>query len=324
MENVKKQKKPLPPFLQAIGRGWTQVKKALGKFFRMIWRFLKKALNVRTTRSLGGDIANLVLLSLFAVIMIIPMVFVVSNSLKPLSELYLYPPRILVENPTFDNFLDLGNLMSNSWVPMSRYFFNTIWVTLAGTVLQVIFASMAAYVLEKHNFYGKNAFFSLVTLTLMFSPTVTTIPNFIILSDLGLVNTYWALIIPTIGSSMGVFLMKQFMGNVHDAILEAARIDGASELRIFFRIVMPSVKPAWLTLIIFTVQSLWNSTGGVVIRDEELKPLSYALNQVAAGGIARAGASAAVSVVMMIVPIVTFVVTQSSILDTMATSGIKE
>ena len=195
---------------------------------------------------------------------------------------------------------------------------------LAGTLLQVIFASMAAYVLEKHHFYGKNVFFGLVTLTLMFSPTVTTIPNFIIMSNLGLIDTYSALIIPTIGSSMGVFLMKQFMGNVHDAILEAAKIDGAGEVRIFFRIVMPSVKSAWLTLIIFAVQSLWNSTGGVVIRSEELKPLSYALSQIAAGGIARAGASAAVSVVMMIVPIVIFIITQSNILDTMATSGIKE
>lgn len=324
MEKVKKQKRPTPPFLSAVGRGLKRAAAAVNRAFRAVWRFLKKLLNVRTTRSLGGDLANLLLLTLLAVVMIIPMVYVVCNSLKPLSELYLYPPRMFVENPTLDNFRDLGTLMSNTWVPMSRYFFNTVFVTVAGTLLQVIFASMAAYVLEKHHFYGKNVFFGLVTLTLMFSPTVTTIPNFIIMSNLGLIDTYSALIIPTIGSSMGVFLMKQFMGNVHDAILEAAKIDGAGEVRIFFRIVMPSVKSAWLTLIIFAVQSLWNSTGGVVIRSEELKPLSYALSQIAAGGIARAGASAAVSVVMMIVPIVIFIITQSNILDTMATSGIKE
>ena len=183
---------------------------------------------------------------------------------------------------------------------------------------------MAAYVLEKHDFYGRKAFFNLVTLTLMFSSAVTAIPNYIIMSSLRLVNTMGALIIPAIGSSLGVFLMKQFMGGVHDSMLEAARIDGANEWKIFFSIVMPSVKPAWLTLIIFSVQALWNTNGGVFIRSEELKPVAYALSQIAAGGVRRAGAAAAVSVVMMSVPIILFIITQSSILDTMSASGIKE
>lgn len=297
---------------------------AVRKVFSGIRRFFRRMFHVQSTRSLGGDIANLLVLTALSVVMIIPILYVICNSLKPLSELYLYPPRFFVQNPTLDNFRDLGNLMSNTWVPMSRYFFNTVFITVAGTGLHVIFASMAAYVLEKHDFYGRNLFFAVVVLTLMFSATVTQIPNFIILSNLHLVDTYFSLILPAIGSSLGLFLMKQFMSNVHDSILEAAKIDGAGELRLFFNIVMPNVKAAWMTLIIFSVQNLWNSTGGVTIRSEQLKTLTYALGQIAAGGLARAGAAAAVSVVMMIVPITIFLIAQSNIMETMTASGIKE
>ena len=290
---------------------------AVGRFFRHLLR-------VKQTRSVAGDMFNLLVLALFSVVMVIPILYVINNAFKPLSELFLYPPRFFVENPTFDNFLDLGSLMSNTWVPMSRYLFNTVFVTTAGTGLHVIFSSMAAYVLEKHRFRGRELFFSVVVLSMLFSPTVTSIPNFIILSNLHLVDTYASLILPAIGSSLGLFLMKQFMGNVHDSILEAAKMDGAGEVRIFFSVVMPSVKSAWMTLIIFSVQSLWNANGGVSIRSEQLKPLTYALGQIAAGGVRRAGASAAVSVVMMIVHSTIFIITQSNILDTMTASGIKE
>ena len=292
--------------------------------YRRIARRLRHILRVRSMRSIGGDVANLLFLALLSIVMVIPMVYVINNAFKPLEELYLSPPRIFVQNPTLDNLRDLFSVMDTSWVPISRYFFNTLLVTLVGTSGHVILASMAAYVLEKHRFYGRNAFFSLVVVTLLFNSTVTSIPNFVIMSSIGLVDNYLALIIPAFGSPLGLFLMKQFMESVPNAMLEAAKIDGAGEMRIFFRIVMPSVKPAWLTLIIFSFQSLWNSTGGVLIRSEELKPLPYALNQIVSGGFARAGAAAAVSLVLMIVPIVVFVLSQSQILDTMATSGIKE
>ncbi len=292
--------------------------------YRRIARRLRHILRVRSMRSIGGDVANLLFLSLLSIVMVIPMVYVINNAFKPLEELYLSPPRIFVQNPTLDNLRDLFSVMDTSWVPISRYFFNTLLVTLAGTSGHVIFASMAAYVLEKHHFYGRKVFFGLVVTTLLFNSTVTSIPNFVIMSSIGLVDNYLALIIPAFGSPLGLFLMKQFMESVPNAMLEAAKIDGAGEMRIFFRIVMPTVKPAWLTLIIFSFQSLWNSTGGVLIRSEELKPLPYALNQIVAGGFARAGAAAAVSLVLMIVPIAVFILSQSQILDTMATSGIKE
>lgn len=287
-------------------------------------RSFRSLIGARVTRSVFGNIFNIVFLTILAVFMLIPMLYVVNNAFKPLDELYLYPPKIFVQNPTVDNLRSLLSAMNNSWVPITRHLFNTLLVTIAGTAGHVILASMAAYVLEKHDFYGRRLFFNMVVISLLFSSTVTSIPNFVIMSKIGLVDNYFALIIPAFGSSLGLFLMKQFMETVPNPMLEAAKIDGAGELRIFFKIVMPSVKPAWLTLIIFSFQGLWNSTGGVLIRSEELKPLPYALNQIVSGGYARAGAAAAVSLVLMIVPIIVFIVSQSQILDTMSTSGIKE
>lgn len=241
-----------------------------------------------------------------------------------MDELFIFPPRIFVRNPTLDNIYDLSAIMGNSWVPVSRYLFNTVLITLLGTVLHVLFASMAAYVLEKHSFPGSRTFFGLVITTLMFSPVITSIPNFVIMSKLNLVNTQAAVIIPAIGAPLGLFLMKQFMSTVPDSIIEAAKIDGASELKVFFGIIMPTVKPAWLTLIIFSTQTLWNTTGDIYIRSESLKPLSYAMQQIMSGGVARAGAGSAVGLILMIVPVTIFIISQNSIVDTMATSGIKE
>ncbi len=279
---------------------------------------------LRATHSLGGDIMNILFLLLVGFIMVIPLVYVVCNAFKPLDEIYKYPPDIIVRNPTTGNFKDLVVLLSDSWVPFSRYLFNTIFITVAGIAGQLVFASMAAYVLEKRVFPGRDGFFKLVRTTLLFTTAVTQIPTFIIMTKLGWVDTYWAIIIPAWGGSMGVYLMKQFMSSIPDSLLEAAKIDGSSEMRTFWTIVMPNVKPAWLTLIIFQIQALWAATGGVYIFSEQKKTLSYAMSQVMLGGISRAGAGAAVTLVMLIVPIAVFILSQSQILQTMASSGMKD
>ncbi|MFQ8952566.1 MAG: carbohydrate ABC transporter permease [Oscillospiraceae bacterium] len=209
-------------------------------------------------------------------------------------------------------------------VPFSRYVSNTLFITFGGTVGSIFIASAAGYVLEKKSFPGKNALFSLVVTALMFTATVTAIPNYLVMSKLGIVDTYWSIFLPVFGSSFNVFLMKQFMVNVPDTILEAARVDGAGEQRIFWTIVMPSVKSAWLTLIIFSFQSLWGITGSGTIYSEQLKTLPYALSQAVTAGISRTGESAAISCLMMIVPITVFIVTQSNVMETMMSSGIKE
>ena len=158
----------------------------------------------------------------------------------------------------------------------------------------------------------------------LFSWTVTQIPNYMIISWLGINNTYLALILPACSYGMGLYLMKQFMDQIPNSLLESARLDGASEFRVFMTIVMPNVKPAWLTMIIFSVQGLWNSRASTVIYSEAKKTLVYALQQIQAGGIARTGQAAAVTVVVMLVPIITFVLSQSQILETMASSGLKD
>ena len=276
-------------------------------------------------RSAGGDTGITVVLTLLGLFMFLPMYYVVIQSLKPLDELFMFPPRFYVINPTFDNFKDLVTLMGDSWVPFSRYIFNTVFITICGTAGNLIIASMAAYALAKLRFPGRNAIFQLIVMSLMFHSTVNQVTHFIILSSFGWVDTYLSVIVPSLAGTMGLYLMKQFMeSSVPDTVLESARLDGASELRTFLTIAMPMVKPAWMTLIIESFKGLWNMGASVYIHSEELKTFNYAIQQIVTGGIARSGAGAAATVVMMIVPISVFVFNQSKVVETMGSSGMKD
>jgi ABC-type glycerol-3-phosphate transport system permease component len=278
----------------------------------------------RVNRSLSGSISMFAMLGVVGAFMVLPLVYAVNNAFKPLDEIFIFPPTLFVRNPTLDNFTDLMNLLGNSWVPFSRYIFNTLFITVMGIVGHVLLASAAAYPLAKHHFPAKGFLFTVVVLSLMFTPAVTAIPNYMILSWLGLIDTYWAVIVPAFAFPLGLYLMKQFMEQIPDALMEAAKIDGASEYRIFWTIVMPNVKPAWLTLIILLFQMLWGTDGGGFIYSEQLKTLNVASSQIIQGGIARAGVGAAVALILMSVPITLFVFSQSRIIQTMATSGMKE
>ena len=284
-----------------------------------------KLVQKRVNRSAGGDFGLFSVIIFFALVMVLPMVYAIIQSLKPLDELWIFPPRFWVANPTLKNFKDLFQNLNNSWIPFSRYLFNTLLVSVVGTGGHVILASMAAYALSKRKFYGSEFIFKIITLSLMFSASVTGIPTFIIMSKCLLIDTYWSIILPAFSSTLGLYLMKQFMEMmVNDSVIEAAHIDGAGELRIFWVIVMPMVKPAWLTLIVFSFQGLWNATGATYIYSEELKSLNYAVSQIVSAGIARAGTAAAAIVFMMALPILVFVFTQSNIVETMSSSGVKE
>ena len=276
-------------------------------------------------RSAGGDAGITIILSILGAFMFLPMVYVVMQSLKPLDELWMFPPRFYVVNPTFKNYRDLFMLMNTSWVPFSRYIFNTVFTSVAGTFGNLFCSSLAAYAMAKIKFPGGKKMFLTVRTSLMFHSTVTGITSFIIMTSMGLLDTYWAIIIPAWSSSLGLYLMKQFMEtNVSDAVLESARLDGATELRTFWTIAMPMVKPAWLTLIIYSFQGLWNAGASIYIHSEQLKSFNYAIGQIMAGGIKRAGASAASMVIMMAVPIAVFVISQSNIIETMGSSGMKD
>lgn len=278
----------------------------------------------KPNRSIAGDIALYFFLVLVAFVMAFPIIYAVSSALKPLDELFKFPPTIFAQHPTMDNFSDLFVTMGKSWVTFSRYLFNTVFITAAGTFGHLIIASMGAFVLAKYEFPGNQTFFKIVTVAMMFTGYVTQIPNYLILNKLGWIDTYWSIIIPAFASPMGLFLMKQFMEGLPTSLIEAAKIDGANEWRVFSGIVMPNVKPAWMTLIIFSVQALWNNKASTYIYSEERKTLVYALQQIQSGGIARTGQGAAVLVVVMIVPIIIFVFSESQILETMASSGLKD
>ena len=263
----------------------------------------------------------LVALGLF---MALPLVYAVMQAFKPLEELFIFPPRFFVSNPTTQNFKNLSFLISNLWIPFERYLYNTTFVSIVTTFSYLLVATLAAYPLAKHNFVGKKAINNLITLALMFSGGVIALPQYVIMSKLGLIDTYGAIIFPSLASTMGIYLCINFLHSLPDSILESARIDGAGEYRIWWQIVLPNIRPAIMTVLIFQFQGSWNSTGGGFIFSEELKMLPTAVSQIASAGIARSGVGAAASLIMMIPPILVFILSQSRVMETMAHSGIKD
>lgn len=278
----------------------------------------------RVNRSLSGNIAVFTGLFLAGLFFLVPLIFLVVNAFKPLNELFIYPPKLYVIKPTLDNFVMMFQLMRSTRLPFERYLLNSVFVTGIGTFIYVLLAAFTAYPLAKHKFGGKTLYVNIIIWTMLFKPEILFTPTYIVMNKLSLMNTYFTTLFPLFASSMGVFILRQFMlATVPDSLLEAARIDGAGEYSTFFNIVLPMVKPAWLTVTLFTFQSLWNTTGEHYIYDEQLKFVNVALQQLAAGGISRAGIASAVVLVLIIPTIIMFVVCQSSIMDTMSHSGIK-
>lgn len=275
-------------------------------------------------RSRGGNFVMFFLLFVSGAFMILPILYSILQSLKPLNEINLFPPRFFVTQPTFSNYRKLLNLSANLWVPFSRYIFNSFFISITVTLLSVLISSMCAYPLAKYRFPGSRWIFRVIVLALLFSTQVTYIPQYVLLSRMNMINTYRAMILPPLSGTLGLYLMKQYMTALPDSLLEAAKLDGAGEYRVFWTIVMPNVKPAWLTLIIFSFQSIWNSSNNTYIYKEQLKMLPTVMSQMAASGVARVGVGAAASVVLMIPVVLLFIFTQRNIIDTMANSGMKE
>lgn len=278
----------------------------------------------RLSRSRAGNLMVILFLCLVGVVMFVPLLYMLLQSLKPMEEIFIFPPRFWVNRPTLDNFGNLFALASDLWVPFSRYLFNSLFISITTTALQVIFACMAAYPLAKHNFVGKNFLFNLVVLALLFTYDVVFLPQYILISGLGWVDKYIALIIPAAAYPMGLYLMRQNLLGFPDSVLESARIDGASEGTIFWRIIMPSMKAVWLTMIVFSFGAIWSRSDTSFIYSEQLKSLPTLLTQISASGVARMGVSAATAVILVIPPILIFILTQSNVMETMASSGMKD
>lgn len=283
----------------------------------------KKYRRVSLSRSTGGTVAIFVFLALVGSFMVLPIVYVLVTAFKPLNEILAYPPKFFVRSPTLNNFSDLIEITQETWIPFERSLFNSMFIAIVGTVAYIMIASMAAYPLAKSKRRYIAIYYQVVVLAILFRPEVTRTPLYIIISKLGMVNTYWSLLMPALAGSFGVFLMRQFMMTIPDVMIEAARIDGASDFKIWWSMVMPMVKPAWMTLAIFTFRDLWNMGESQYIYEESLKTLTAVMQSISSAGIARAGAGAAVALIMMIPPVVVFIISQSSVMETMATTGIK-
>lgn len=273
-------------------------------------------------RSVGGDTGITILLIILGAFMFLPMWYMLINSLKPLGEMNMTPPKFYVMKPTLKNYIDLFTNINATWVPMSRYIFNTILISVAATFGCLVFGSLAAYSLSKVRFPGYKFVNNLIVYSLMISSTVSGLTNFIIYVALGWLNTYTISIVPVWASTLGLYLMKNFIdANVSDEMIEAARIDGAVEIKIYWSIVMPLVKPAWLTCMITTFQGVWNAGASGYVWSEQLKTFNAAIATVLG---AAPGAGSAATVLMASVPIIMFVISQSQIVETMASSGMKD
>ncbi len=277
----------------------------------------------RINRSHGGDAVILLFLLVMGVFMALPLYLSVISAFKPPEEIFLYPPRFYVVNPTSKHFSQLFQLTGNLTVPITRYLFNSVFLSIATTGASVFVGVMAAYPFAKKKFPGKEVIWKLIMITLLFRGGANGLASFIIQAKLGLLNTYWVFILPGMASTLELFLMRQFMLQIPDALLEAARIDGASEFKSFIHVVVPNIKPAWMTVMVMEFTAVWNTNSGGLIFDEAWKLLPNAINQITAEGISRTGVGAAATVLLMLPPIISFLVTQSKMLQTMAHSGIK-
>lgn len=281
----------------------------------------------RRKRIKPGKIVLYILIGCLLVFTAFPMVAMICRAFMPLEELYIYPPRIFVHKPTLSNFRDLLTSLNSSTVPFARYVFNSLWVTIVTVFLSVVVCSMGAYGLVKHKPVGAATIFAVVLAALSFSAHVTKIPNYMVVSGMGLINSYGALIIPSIAVAYNFFLVKQFCEQLPDSLLEAARIDGAKELRIFWTIAMPLLKPAWSTLAVFSFVSNWNDSFSplVYITSDAMKTLPLALQTMAggAGVVARSGTVGAATLLTTAPTIIVYTIMRGRVMQTMTYSGIK-
>lgn len=280
----------------------------------------------RYTRNKAGNVFYFTFLLLAGAFSVLPLIYCVATSFKPLDELLVFPPRFFVYRPTIENFTVLPTLFEKLSVPFSRYLFNSVFIAIVTVILHIAVASLAAFGLSKSNVKGKTVLFVIVQFALLYNGTTLAIPQYLIFCKMHMIDTLWVYILPAIPSSMGVFLMKQYMDSgIPNSLLEAARIDGANAFIMYWRIAMPLTKPAWMTLLLFAFQGIWSVTPSAgTIFSEELKTLPSVMSSIAAGGTARAGAAMAITVIMMIPPITIYFISQSNVMETMSSAGMKE
>ena len=293
---------------------------------RFFGSWVKRRIQTRRfTRSRAANIMYFGLIFSAGLFTMLPLIYAVVTSFKPLDELLLFPPQFFVRRPTIENYVALPSLLSDQFVPLTRYLFNSVFVSVITTGLYILISAMAAFALSKSKLRFRNVLFMIVQFALLFNAYTLSVPQYLILSKLHIIDTYLVYIMPQMATTLGVFLMKQYIeGYVPDTLLEAANIDGAGYFRSFFRIVLPIVKPALLTLTLFAFRDIWALVPQGTIFSEQLKTLPMIMAQVTAGGIVRSGSAMAVSVIMMIPPVIVYLISQSNVVEAMSSAGIKE
>ncbi|MCR5121459.1 MAG: carbohydrate ABC transporter permease [Ruminococcus sp.] len=280
--------------------------------------------NKHVNGSVGGDICIFLFLAILGIFMVFPIYYSFVQSMKPVEELFVFPPKLYVLNPTTKNFTDMFKVAAEYTVPLSRYMFNSIFTTIVICAANVFVTCMAAFVLSKCRFPGDKFLNKVIVVALLFQSQATWIMQFLVYSKLHIIDTYWVLILPCIATPMNLYLMRQSMSTLHDAMVEAAKVDGASLFRICWQIIVPNSKPAIMTILIFSFQQAWNLNGGSVIYSEEYKTLPTIVQQISLAGLARQGVTFASAVLLLIPPLVVFLVAQGNVMETMANSGMKD
>ena len=282
---------------------------------------------INPTRFDKSQIKFFVILAVMSSVMVLPLIYIFSQAFKPIDELFAYPPKFFVKNPSLSNFSNLIAMMGTSEVPIARYFFNSIVSTGLTILFSLTISAMAGYALAKKKFRSKDFVFDMNTMALMFVPTAVMIPKYLIISGMQLNTSFWVHIIPALALPVGLFLVKQFMEQIPNELIEAAKIDGASELRIFFNIIIPLSKSPLATVAILTFQSAWNATeaSSLYLNDEALKNFAFYMTTLTTTGndVVGQGMAAAATLIMFIPNLIIFIVMQKQVMDTMAHSGIK-
>lgn len=286
-----------------------------------------RKIGINPSRFEKSQIKYYLILAPFVAFMILPIIFIVNHAFKPMGELFAFPPTFFVKNPTLDNFRNLFKSSQQTSIPFSRYLFNSIVVTLLVVIISVIISSMAAYVLSKKQFRGKKFGLELNNAALMFVPTAVTIPRYLIISVLGIENTFFSHILPLLAMPVGLFLIKQFIDQIPDELIEAGYMDGANEWTIYYKVILPLIRPAIATAALLVFQLVWNNmeTSDLFITDESKRTLAFYLGTFAAQTniVVGQGIAAAASLIMFLPNIILFILLQSKVMNTMSHSGIK-
>lgn len=274
-----------------------------------------------------SQIKILVIIAPLVLFMAMPLIFIINHAFKPMEELFAFPPTFFVKNATLDNFTKLIKFSRSSGIPLSRYIANSLLVTVLTVGLSLVLTTMSAFALAKIKFKGRNMLTQINQLAIMFVGTAVLIPRYLVICYTGLIDTLWAHILPLIAMPVALFLVKQFVEQVPDSLLEAAYMDGATDFQVYRKVIIPMIKPAIATASILVFQQVWTNmeTSNYFVNDDSMKTLTFYMNTLANAnnGVAGQGVAAAASLIMFVPNLLLFIILQNKVMNTMASSGIK-